>query len=58
MLKETLAMPDVVTIGGQPAIYVLYRHYDATPVTSKYLAVVVKVLNGEGFLSHATLRIR
>ena len=60
MLMETLAMPDLVTTGGQPTIHVLYRYYENTPVTSKYLAVVIKVLNREGFIvtSYFTDKIR
>jgi len=57
-LKETLTKPDLVARGAQAAIRVLYRHYESTPVTSKYLAVVVRVLNGEGFIVTATLQIR
>ena len=58
MLMETLAMPDLVTRGGQQSVHVLYRHYDLTPVSSKYLAVVVKILNEEALLSPATSQIR
>jgi hypothetical protein len=60
MLMETIAIPDLVTRGGQPTIRVLYRYYANTPVTSKYLAVVTKLLNGEGFIvtSYFTDRIR
>jgi len=59
-LMETLATPDLVTMGAQPMIHVLYRHYDTTPVSSKHLAVVVKVLDGEGFIvtSYFTDKIR
>lgn len=60
MLMETLAMPDLVAVGAQPTMQVLYRHYDATPVSSKHLAVVIKVLNGEGFIvtSYFTDKVR
>lgn len=60
MLMETLTTPDIVTAGGASSIRVLYRFYDATPVTSKWLAIVVKVLNQEGFIvtSYFTDRIK
>jgi len=59
-LKETLAKPDLVVRGGQSTTRVLYRHYEATPVTSKHLAVVVRALNGEGFIvtSYFTDKVR
>ena len=49
VLLETLAMPDMVTKGGGPKTRLLYKHY-VTPVSSKYLAVVIKELNQEGFI--------
>jgi hypothetical protein len=59
-IKETLSKPDLVTRGGQARIRVLYKHYNSSPVTSKHLAAVVKVLNGEGFIvtSYFTDKIR
>jgi hypothetical protein len=42
--------PDVVTEGGGPNVRVLYKFHTSTPVSEKYLAVVVKELNQEGFI--------
>ncbi len=60
MLMATLAKPDLVTQGGGPNTRVLYRFYENTPVDSKYLAVVVKELDEEGFIvtSYFTDRVR
>lgn len=59
-LMDPLSTPDIVTAGSALGIRVLYRFYNATPVSSKYLAVVVKELNQEGFIvtSYFTERIR
>ena len=48
-----------VTIGGSADTRILYRFYETTAVSSKYLAVVVKELNQEGFIltSYLTDRI-
>ncbi len=60
MLIATLSKPDIVTQGGGPNIRVLYRFHENTPVGAKYLAVVLKELNEEGFIvtSYFTDRIR
>lgn len=60
MLMETIETPDIVTIGGRSDTRILYRFYETTAVSSKYLAVVVKELNQEGFIltSYLTDRIR
>lgn len=60
MLVATLAEPDLVTEGGGPNTRILYRFYENTPVSSKYLAIVVKELNQEGFIvtGYFTDRIR
>src|SRR3972149_3772494 len=42
MLMDTLDMPDIVTKGGGHKMQVLYKYYESTPVTSKYLAVTTK----------------
>lgn len=42
-VAETLAQPDKVTRSNtDPAVELLYRLYASTPVTSKFLCVVVK----------------
>lgn len=49
-LKATINSPDMVTEGGGPNFRVLYKFHASTPVSEKYLAVVVKELNQEGFI--------
>ncbi len=50
-IVETLREPDTVVrsrIG--PGIELFYRLYDQSPVSSKYMCVVVKVLSGDNFV--------
>jgi hypothetical protein len=50
-IKETLAAPDEIRASAQnPEIWLFYRLYPKTPVTTKYMLVVVKVSNEEGFI--------
>ncbi len=50
-LQETIALPDVIKVSRHdPHVLCYYRWYESTPVTSKYLLCVVKVLNHEGFV--------
>jgi len=50
-IKETLVSPDEVRKSLQnDFIWIYYKHYSATPVTEKYMLVVVKILNKEGYL--------
>lgn len=49
-VREVLENPEVVVKGATKDTRICYRFYKSTPVTSKYLAVVVKVLNKEGFI--------
>jgi len=59
-IKEVLENPEVVIEGVTKDTRIYYRFYKSTPVASKYLAVVVKVLNKEGFIitGYFTERVR
>ncbi len=59
-IMEVVKKPEVVLEGATRDMRVCYRFYPSTPVASKYLAVVVKVLDGEGFIitSYFTERVR
>ena len=59
-IMEVVQNPEVVLEGATKDTKVCYRFYPSTSVTSKYLAVVIKVLNREGFIitSYFTQRIR
>lgn len=44
-IPRTLAAPDTITISrSDPAVRLYYRSYPRTPVTEKYMCVVVKIL--------------
>lgn len=60
MLISTLARPDIVAEGGGPNIRIIYKFHENTPVGDKYLAIVLKELNEEGFIvtSYFTDRVR
>ena len=50
-IQDTLSDPDIIVRSRtDPEIELFYRHYDITPVTEKYLCVVVKVLVGHMFI--------
>ncbi len=50
-IQETLLNPDIIVRSRtDPEVEMFYRHYDATPVTEKYLCVVVKVLVDDIFI--------
>jgi hypothetical protein len=59
-IKEVVQKPEVVLEGATKDTRVCYRFYPSTPVTSKHLAVVIKVLDREGFIitSYFTERMR
>jgi len=47
-IQNTLLNPDmIVRSRTDPEVELFYRHYDTTPVTEKYLCVVVKVAAGD-----------
>jgi hypothetical protein len=50
-VKETLVDPDEIRASVQDSeTWLFYKLYPKTPVTTKYMLVVVNVLNGEGFI--------
>ncbi|MCD6319494.1 MAG: hypothetical protein J7M03_02320 [Candidatus Desulfofervidaceae bacterium] len=50
-IQETLLSPDrVVKSRIDPEVELFYRHYKTTPVTQKYLCVVVKTLSNDSFI--------
>ena len=50
-IQETLLNPDIIVRSRtDPDVELFYRHYDTTPVTEKYLCVVVKVLTDDVFI--------
>ncbi len=50
-IQDTLVEPDmVIRSRTDPTVELFYRHYNITPVTEKYLCVVVKVLTGDAFI--------
>jgi len=59
-IREVLENPEFVVEGAAKDTRVCYRFYESTPVASKYLAVVVKVLDKEGFIitGYFTERVR
>ncbi len=46
----TLREPDIIAEGATRDTRISYKFFKVTPVTSKFMAVVVKVLDGEGFI--------
>ena len=50
-IQETLLKPDIIFRSRTDTeVGLFYRHYDITPVTEKYLCVVVKLLVGNLFI--------
>ena len=50
-IQETLLNPDVIVRSRTDSnVELFYRHYNVTPVTEKYLCVVVKVLSNDRFI--------
>jgi heme A synthase len=50
-IQETIQMPQlVVTTIADETVQVYHRYYEITPVTSKFLLVVVKVLKDDAFV--------
>ena len=46
----TLIIPDLVYYSPREENYQYYKYFDETPITKKYLLVIVKHLNDEGFI--------
>jgi len=60
-IRETLKSPDIAAEGATKDTKIYYKFYQSTPVaSSKYLVVVIRVLNEEGFIitSYFTERVR
>lgn len=50
-IQDTLLNPDqIIRSRTDPDVELFYQHYDITPVTEKYLCVVVKVLIDDLFI--------
>nr|MDO8079365.1 hypothetical protein [Candidatus Freyarchaeota archaeon] len=50
-IQETLMNPDIVVKSRtDPDVELFYKYYEDTPVTEKYLCVVVKVSIGDLFI--------
>lgn len=50
-VKATLIDPDEVRESTQSSeLWLFYKFYETTPVTKKFMLVVVRVLNAEGFI--------
>jgi len=55
-IEETIKSPDVVIEGATRDTKLCYKLYHSTPVSSsKYLAVVIRVLNEEGVYNNQLL---
>lgn len=59
-ISKTVESPEVVRLGNKENIFLFYRFFEKTQVTNKYLVLVVKYLNGEGFIitAYFTSKIR
>jgi hypothetical protein len=49
-MRKTLVEPDAVYYVSGEDSYHYYRFYPRTPVSSKYMLVIAKHLDGEGFI--------
>ena len=50
-IGETLAQPEtVIATDSDETVRVYHRHYPRTPVTSKFLLVIVKFLDDDAFI--------
>jgi len=49
-ISMTLESPEIICYSSKEELYHYYRHFTGTPVSEKYLLVVVKHLNDEGFV--------
>ena len=50
-IQEVLSEPDIIVRSRtDPDVELFYRHYGITPITEKYLCVVVKVLVEDAFI--------
>jgi hypothetical protein len=50
-ISETIHFPDkIVRSKTDSSVELFYRHYQTTPVTEKFLCIVVKVANDDPFI--------
>jgi hypothetical protein len=50
-IQETVSNPDIIVRSRtDPNVELFYRHYDITPVTEKYLCVVIKIFMEDVFI--------
>jgi hypothetical protein len=50
-IAATLAYPDQIVLSSTDStVELFYKHYSSTPVTSKFLCTVVKVLPEDSFI--------
>ena len=55
-LRETLRNPDkVIRSFTDPEVELFYKYYDVTPVTKKYLCVIIKVFAEDLFIINNNL---
>lgn len=48
---ETMSDPDIINRSAtDPQVELFYKHYLSTPVTTKFLCVVLKVLTDDNFI--------
>jgi hypothetical protein len=50
-IQETVRMPELISATtADDTVHVYHRYYETTPVTSKFLLVAVKTLEGDAFV--------
>lgn len=50
-IVETMGDPDrIIRSSTDPQVELFYKHYPSTPVTTKFLCVVLKVLSDDNFI--------
>lgn len=50
-IQETIKIPEtVIATDADITVHIYHRYYETTPVTSKFLLVVVKVLPDDAFI--------
>lgn len=50
-IVETMSHPDrIIRSRTDPQVEMFYRHYSSTPVTTKFLCVVLKILLDDNFI--------
>ncbi len=50
-IRETISSPEIViATDADKTVHVYHRYYNTTPVTSKFLLVVVKMLDDDAFI--------